>query len=208
MSADEGGWTPCFYRAEPASMALRIPPRFRKSSSREGLRRYWLTPRRAASTWSFFASDEVRITIGTRLHRALRRNRARTSRPDLLGRLRSTMIKSGQSTDSASSSSMSRIAFSPSPATISSPSMLCSSRALRTKFASAGLSSTRRIKLAFWPEAASLDVFEWDCKVKCRTPAGLGLHPDSTAGPLHNPPANGKAHARSGIFGDAVKTFE
>ena len=47
-----------------------------------------------------------------------------------------------------------------------------------------------------------------DCKVKRRTSAELGFHPDAAAGAFDDPLAYGEAHTSAGIGGGAAKTLE
>ena len=45
--------------------ALKMAPRLRNSSRREGLRTYWVAPKRRTSARSCCASEELRTTTGT-----------------------------------------------------------------------------------------------------------------------------------------------
>src|ERR1700733_11610521 len=100
------------------------------------------------------------------------------------------------------------IAFSPSAMTMSSPSTPCSSRARRTKPASAGLSSTRRMETGCRLRPVPLAFRARYCKEKRRTPSKRGFDPDFSAGPFDDPLADGEAHAGARIVGGAVKTLE
>src|ERR1700728_2488812 len=100
------------------------------------------------------------------------------------------------------------IAFSPSFATINSPSIPYSSSASRTKMTSAGLSSTSRIETALCSEAGWLASSNWDRKEKRCTPPELRLHPNSPSRPLGESLANCQAHAGAWILGGAVKPLE
>src|ERR1700722_18154987 len=134
--------------------------------------------------------------------------RSNTSRPGFFGRFRSTMARSGQRAASASMARMNSIAFSPSAITINSPSKPCSSRARRTKPASAGLSSARKTTTGGWLGAVSPSFAARDCKEKRRTPAELGFHPYAPSGAFDNSMANGEAHAGAGIVGGTVEALE
>jgi len=110
------------YSVGPASAALKIAPRLRNSSRREGLRMYWLAPNRTASVRSRSASEELRITTGICRHLSLRRIYSKTARPGFFGRFRSIIARSGHAAASASIAWINAIAFSPSAMIMSSPS--------------------------------------------------------------------------------------
>jgi hypothetical protein len=162
---------------------------------------YLLAPSSAVSALSFSESEELRMTTGTLFQAGFSRIRCRTSRPVFLGRFRSRMARAGQPRVPAPMSSRNRSAFSPSAATNSSQSTLCSSSATLRRSTSPGLSSAR--KMHGTGEGSSGSVY---LPIRYREMEGCalsrcGFNPDSPSIALNDLLADRQAKASTAVLG-------
>jgi hypothetical protein len=165
---------------------------------------YLSAPSWAASALSLAESDELRITTGTSFQAGFSRIRCRTSRPVFLGKFKSRMASAGQPSVPAPMSSRNLRALSPSAATNSSHSTLCSSSATRRRSTSPGLSSARKIQGG--EEVSSVSV---RLPIRYREMEGSalsesGFHPDSSPIAFDNLLADCQAKPSSAVFGAGV----
>jgi hypothetical protein len=162
---------------------------------------YLFAPSWAASALSLAESDELRITTGTSFQAGFARIRSRISRPVFLGKFKSRMARAGQPSVPAPISSRNRRALSPSTATNSSQSTLCSSSANRRRSTSPGLSSARKIQGG--GEVSSVSV---RLPIRYREMEGSalserGFDPDSSSIAFDNLLADCQAKPSSAILG-------
>src|SRR5688572_12018476 len=154
---------------------------------------------------SISARDVVRTTTGIRISDVSDLISARTSRPSLRGRLRSSRIKSGRTAPAYLPRRCRKsIASTPSFATIRLLRILPSRNASCVRRTSAGLSSTSRISSGLLMRPSPLGNGE----TERRTFSRPRLHPDAAAVALDNLLADREPNPGAAVLFDRVQTLE